>query len=345
MNDRPDQSDSQSAKDPGHAPDSHQSDASAEIPDEAQLSAVTGERSNPSNSNLNSESEHQDKPEPIDESVLDRSVSKPVKADAPKDSIIKLIDVSKSFGSHHVLNNITLELGRGQVTVIVGPSGVGKSVILKHISGLIKPDAGQVWFEDKRVDQFKESQLVQVRKKIGYLFQMGALFDSMNVAENICFPLVEHAQMSAAERRARCAHVLKMVGLPDIEHKMPAELSGGQQKRVALARAIVLEPEVVLYDEPTTGLDPIRADLINELILSLDQRLGITSVVVTHDMDSAYRIADRMVMIHDGRIVADGNSDDFEQSNEQIVRRFVRGEADQDDLDRIRSGFEFSHDH
>jgi len=262
--------------------------------------------------------------------------------DAPTgiDPVIRLIDVDKSFGRLHVLDQLSLAIQPSEVTVIVGPSGVGKSVILKHIAGLLEPDSGQVWFEDQRIDQMNESQLVHYRKKIGYLFQMGALFDSMNVEKNICFPLTEHSQISAAERHHRCHQVLKMVGLPEIARKMPAELSGGQQKRVALARAIVLEPQVVLYDEPTTGLDPIRADLINELIVSLDERLGITSIVVTHDMTSAYRIADRMVMIHNGKIVADGIANDFEQSHEEIVRRFVRGEANQDDLDRIRAGFE-----
>ena len=253
---------------------------------------------------------------------------------------IRLVNVSKSFGSLRVLDDISMDIEPGRSTVIIGPSGVGKSVLLKHIVGLLKPDRGEVWFGDQRVDTLRDSALVEIRKRIGYLFQMGALFDSMNVFENVTFPMVEHTHASPDERRQRCARVLAMVGLSGIERKMPGELSGGQRKRVALARAIVLEPELVLYDEPTTGLDPIRADVINELILNLGRQLGMTSIVVTHDMHSADRIADRMVMLYDGRIVADGEPAAFYKSDADLVQRFVRGQADQEDLDRIREGFE-----
>lgn len=253
--------------------------------------------------------------------------------------IVRLVNVHKSFGPLKVLRGITLDIYRGQTTVVLGPSGAGKSVLLKLIVGLLRPDRGEVWFEDKRVDRMRESELVEVRKKIGFLFQMGALFDSMTVGENICFPLVEHTALNEEERLERCRKVLRIVGLGGIENKMPAELSGGQRKRVALARAIVLEPELVLYDEPTTGLDPIRADVINELILVLTRQLGITGIVVTHDIASATKIADRMLMLYDGRIIADGSPESFRRSSDQLVQRFMEGRADEADLEEIRAGF------
>ena len=257
-----------------------------------------------------------------------------------EDVLIRLVDLHKTFESLRVLAGVSLDLAAGQTTVIIGPSAAGKSVLLKHIAGLMRPDRGEVWYRDRRVDQLGEAALVEVRKKIGFLFQMGALFDSMTVEQNVSFPLIEHGKMTPAERRERCETVLKMVGLSDIGRQMPADLSGGQRKRVALARAIVLEPEVVLYDEPTTGLDPIRADVINELILSLRQRLGITGVAVTHDMASANKIADRMVMLYDGRIVADGEPESFRSADSDLVQRFIHGRADAEDLERIRAGFE-----
>ncbi|MEX2389844.1 MAG: ATP-binding cassette domain-containing protein, partial [Phycisphaeraceae bacterium] len=214
--------------------------------------------------------------------------------DAPaSDGLVRLVHVSKSFGPLHVLRDVNFSFERGKNTVILGPSGTGKSVLLKHIVGLLKPDQGEVYYRDQRVDQLTPSQLVEVRKDVGFLFQMSALFDSMTVGENVAFPLVEHSTKTAEARGARVEQVLEMVGLPGIQDKMPADLSGGQRKRVALARAVVLEPALVLYDEPTTGLDPIRADVINELILALNRKLGITSIVVTHDMASANKIADR----------------------------------------------------
>ena len=263
---------------------------------------------------------------------------------ASPSSIIRLVDVRKSFDGVQVLHGVSLDLKRGQTTVIIGPSGTGKSVLLKHIIGLLKPDRGQVYFEDQRIDHLSSSQLVAVRCKMGILFQMGALFDSMTVEQNVTFPLCEHTRMTLAERVQRCAAVLKVVGLSGIEKMMPADLSGGQQKRVALARAVVLEPQVVLYDEPTTGLDPIRADVINELIISLARRTGITSVAVTHDIASATKIADRMVMLYDGRIVADDEPQAFLQSPNDLVQRFIHGQADREDLERIRVAFESDHD-
>jgi phospholipid/cholesterol/gamma-HCH transport system ATP-binding protein len=241
----------------------------------------------------------------------------------PFDPIIRLKQVHKSFGPLRVLSGVSLDFHVGQTTVVLGPSGTGKSVLLKHIAGLIRPDSGEVWFEDQCIGHLSEHDLV-----------------SMTVADNVTFALREHTTMTAAQRAERCAAVLSMVGLNGVQQKMPADLSGGQRKRVALARAIVLEPRVVLYDEPTTGLDPIRADLINELILSLANRLKITSIVVTHDMGSANKIADRMVMLYDGRIIADGNPDAIRASKNAVVQRFIHGQADQEELEGIRRGLD-----
>ncbi|QDU34474.1 putative phospholipid import ATP-binding protein MlaF [Poriferisphaera corsica] len=254
--------------------------------------------------------------------------------------VARLHGVSKRFGPLRVLHRINLEFERGKTTVILGPSGTGKSVMLKHIVGLLRPDQGEVFFNDVRVDHANEQQLVEMRKKIGFLFQMGALFDSMNVGQNIAFPLVEHTTLTKPQQNARVAQVLKQVGLSGLEQKMPAQLSGGQRKRVALARAVVLEPELILYDEPTTGLDPIRADVINELIIALNKELGISSIVVTHDMQSANKVADRMLLLYNGSIVCDGTPEQFRKSDNELVQRFIKGIADEQDLDSIRSGFD-----
>lgn len=261
--------------------------------------------------------------------------ARPSSADAP---IIRLVNLHKSFGRLRVLEDLNLEIQPRRVTVIIGPSGSGKSVLLKHIVGLIRPDSGEVWFADERVDLLSEAELVDVRKHIGFLFQLGALFDSMSVGENICFPLVQHTQLSPQERRERCAGVLKIVGLEGIEGKMPSALSGGQRKRVALARAVVLQPDVLLYDEPTTGLDPMRSDVINELIRTLGQQLGITSVVVTHDMASANKVADRIVMLYGGKLVADGTPYEIHQHPDDLVQRFIHGRAEPEDLQQIHAG-------
>lgn len=254
----------------------------------------------------------------------------------PLPPLIRLVGLHKAFGALRVLDGVDLSFPTGKTTVIVGPSGTGKSVLLKHIIGLLQPDRGEVWFADQRVDLLNEAQRVEVRKQVGFLFQMGALFDSMTVLDNICFPLVEHTKLSASERTDRCRRMLALVGLEGIERKMPADLSGGQRKRVALARAVVLNPKVVLYDEPTTGLDPIRSDVINELILHLSEELGVTSIVVTHDMASARKIADRMVMLYDGHVIADSDPSSFLHSENPIVQRFVRGEASDEELGHLR---------
>lgn len=252
--------------------------------------------------------------------------------------VIRMEKVSKAFGSLVVLDEIDLAIEPGKATVILGPSGSGKSVLLKHTLGLLRPDSGRVFFEDTDVSGAEEKNLIPVRRQFGFLFQGGALFDSMTVEGNICFPMSEHAEGDGDSRKKRCKEVLAMVGLDGLQDRYPEELSGGQQKRVALARAIVLEPKVVLYDEPTTGLDPIRADLINELILRLQSALGVTSLVVTHDMDSARKIADRILMLYKGRFITDTTPERLDQEDNDVFRRFVEGRASEEELQQIQSG-------
>jgi len=249
--------------------------------------------------------------------------------------IIELQDVCKRFGPLRVLDGFSLSLEQGKTTVVIGESGTGKSVLLKHIVGILRPDKGRVFFRGQRIDQQPEQALVPIRRRMGFLFQLGALFDSMTVAENIAFPLAEHTDKSPEEMDAIVAEKLRMVGLDGLQNQRPGQLSGGQKKRVALARAISLDPEVVLYDEPTTGLDPVRADVINELILKLERELHVTSIVVTHDMTSAYKVADRIVMLHKGKIIADGAPDWFKTCDDPAVRRFVDGQANSEDLEAL----------
>jgi phospholipid/cholesterol/gamma-HCH transport system ATP-binding protein len=252
--------------------------------------------------------------------------------------IIELKNIHKRFGRVIVLKGVWLAVQPGQSLVIIGGSGTGKSVLLKHIVGLLKPDSGEVWFKDHRIDTLPERKLMEIRRHFGFLFQMGALFDSATVFENVAFPLIEHTHKNPDEIRTIVAQKLAMVGLPeDIGRKLPAELSGGQRKRVALARAIALDPEVILYDEPTTGLDPIRADVINELIIKLQRELKVTSIVVTHDMNSAFKVADRIVMLHEGQIIFDGTPQQIQNTDNVVVRRFVQGEASEQDLAAMRS--------
>jgi phospholipid/cholesterol/gamma-HCH transport system ATP-binding protein len=251
-------------------------------------------------------------------------------------ALIDLRHVSKRFGWLVVLNDVSLRVEAGKCLVVIGASGTGKSVLLKHIVGLLKPDKGEVWFKDQRIDTLSERKLMEVRTRFGFLFQMGALFDSLSVLDNVAFPLVEHTKKSPEEIKRIATQMLGLVGLPNVGSKMPAELSGGQKKRVGLARAIALEPEVILYDEPTTGLDPIRADVINELILKLQHELKVTSIVVTHDMQSAFKVADRIVMLNEGKIVFDGTSAEIQATEIPVVRRFVLGEASEEELATLR---------
>jgi phospholipid/cholesterol/gamma-HCH transport system ATP-binding protein len=251
-------------------------------------------------------------------------------------ALIELRNIHKRFGRLVVLNGVTLNIEEGQSLVVIGASGTGKSVLLKHIVGLLRPDTGEVWFDGKRIDGLRERELDAIRMQFGFLFQMGALFDSLSVEDNVAFPLVEHTKKTPAEIHELATQKLALVGLRDSGKKMPGELSGGQRKRVALARAIALGPRVILYDEPTTGLDPIRSDVINELILKLQRELKVTSIVVTHDMHSAFKVGDRIVMLHEGKVIFDGTPDEIRESDHPIVKPFVVGEAGEQDLRGLR---------
>ena len=239
-----------------------------------------------------------------------------------REAVIRLKGLRKAFNGAEVLRGVDLELPEGETTVVVGPSGCGKSVMLKHIVGLLRPDAGEVWFRDTRIDELPEHRMGPVRTRIGFLFQLSALFDSLTVEENLAFPLRERGGTDAAALETRVRDALDLVDMAGSEQKLPAELSGGQKKRVALARAIMLQPEVMLYDEPTTGLDPERAKGIDDLVVRLKDRLGVTGLVVTHDIVSARRVADRIVMLDAGAVVAQGSFEELVRSGEPRVRAF-----------------------
>ena len=252
--------------------------------------------------------------------------------------IIVLKNVTKKFGDNVVLDDISLSIDEGRTTVIIGPSGCGKTVLIKHMILLLRPSEGEVYFRNQRIDELSERELNKVRTNYGFLFQGGALFDSLSVAENIMFPIVQHYRITD---RGQLDEIIKnklaMVGLDGYQNYYPANLSGGQRKRVALARAIALNPKVILYDEPTTGLDPIRADVINELVLKLQRELGETTIVVTHDMKSAYKIADRIIMLHHGKIIADGDSEHIRNHPHPVVQQFIHGHVGEDDLAVLRA--------
>ncbi len=239
--------------------------------------------------------------------------------------MIKIQNLSKTFNHNLVLDDLSLNIQTGQTCVIIGRSGCGKSVLLKHIIGLLKPDAGRVMIEGREVAKLKETELVTLRSKISMVFQGGALFDSMDVAENVGFSLFEHTHLSRKEILQRVEESLSLVGLGGIGNLMPSELSGGMKKRVALARAICIRPEIILYDEPTTGVDPITADSINELIRSLHDKLQVTSLVVTHDMKSAYHIADKIAMLYKGKIIVEGTPQEIQNSQDPVVHQFING--------------------
>jgi phospholipid/cholesterol/gamma-HCH transport system ATP-binding protein len=241
--------------------------------------------------------------------------------------MIQLTDLYKSFGNKPVLKGLDLEVEKGESRVIIGGSGSGKSVILKHIIGLLKPDQGKVFIGGVDLTELRENDLYEVRKKFGMLFQMAALFDSMSVWENVGFALRRNRKLRLADIKEIAVEKLKMVGLPGVEDLMPSELSGGMRKRVGLARAIAHEPEILLYDEPTTGLDPITADAINDLIVAMRERLSVTSVAITHDMSSAYKIAGRISMLFDGRIIETGTPEQIRNSPNPVVKQFITGSA------------------
>lgn len=251
--------------------------------------------------------------------------------------IIEVKNLVKKFGKRVVLDNVSLSLEKGKTTVIIGPSGCGKTVLSKHTIGLQRPTTGEVWFDGQRIDQLSETELAPVRMRYGFLFQGGALFDSLTVAQNIVFPIEQHTRITDwTHIHQLIKEKLAMVGLDGYEHYYPCNMSGGQQKRVALARAIAMDPEVMIYDEPTTGLDPIRSDVINELVLKLQRELHVSSLVVTHDMKSAYKIADRIVMLHHGRIIADGDADTICNHPHPVVQQFINGQIGEDDLAILR---------
>jgi phospholipid/cholesterol/gamma-HCH transport system ATP-binding protein len=246
--------------------------------------------------------------------------------------MIEVKNLEKSFGAQKVLNGVSFSIEKGESVVIIGRSGGGKSVLLKHLIALLQPDAGQVLIEGENIVAMDERQLLRVRRKFGMLFQGAALFDSLSVAENIAFAFRRDRSLPENEIARKVAHVLELVDLPGIESKNPSELSGGMRKRVGLARAIVYQPEIVLYDEPTTGLDPIASDSIDKLILRVRDRLDVTSVVVTHDMRSARRLGQRILMLHDKHIYATGTPDEIFQSKDPVVRQFVEGVSDVKEL-------------
>ena len=258
-------------------------------------------------------------------------------ADSNGDGIIVIKNLTKKFGDKMVLDNITLSIERGKTTVIIGPSGCGKTVLIKNFIVLLRPSSGEVYFKNKRIDELPDKELNKIRIHYGFLFQGGALFDSLSVAENVMFPIRQHyATMDVKQAEDIVKTKLAMVGLDGYQQFYPANLSGGQKKRVALARAIALNPEVILYDEPTTGLDPIRSDIINELILKLQRELNVTSVVVTHNMASAYKVGDRIIMLHNGKIIADGNAEHIRNHPHPVVQQFINGQVSEDDLAVLR---------
>jgi phospholipid/cholesterol/gamma-HCH transport system ATP-binding protein len=243
------------------------------------------------------------------------------------DYIIELKDLHKSFKRQKVLEGTSLRVLRGIITVIIGRSGSGKSVLLKHIIGLIQPDRGQVLLDGQDITLLKDHELNALRRRFGMLFQDAALFDSMSVGDNVAFPLREHTKLSEQEVRRAVAEKLAMVGLAGVEEKMPNELSGGMRKRAGLARAMALAPEIILYDEPTTGLDPLLTDAITRLIKQTGQCLGITSVVISHDIAGAFAMADQIAMLYRGRIIAADAPEKLKASDNPVVQQFIHGRA------------------
>ena len=244
-----------------------------------------------------------------------------------KDSIIEFDNVHKYFGKKKVLKGISFKIAPQTTTVIMGPSGTGKSTVIKLMIGLLKPTKGDIIVEGVHIPKVNEQELQKIRKKVGFLFQFGALFDSMNIYENIAFPLQEHTKLTKAQIDKKVHESLEMVGLkPDeVKHLFPDELSGGMQKRAALARTIILEPDIILYDEPTSGLDPIASDLISRLIVKLQKELGTTSVVISHDINESFKIADQMIMLCDGGVLADNKPEFFKTVQNPVIRQFIDG--------------------
>lgn len=238
---------------------------------------------------------------------------------------IELTDVSKAFGPKQILKGFSLRVDEGETMALVGFSGAGKSVTLKHIVGLLMPDRGSVVVDGREVPDLSREELFQLRREVGYVFQFAALFDSMTIAENLAMGLRKQGTLSSEQIRARIAESLGLVELEGFEARYPAELSGGQRKRAGLARAIAFHPKYLLYDEPTSGLDPVTTTVIDRLILKMKQELGVTSLVITHDMGSAYRVSDRIAMLYDGRVLEAGTPDEIRATENPIVRGFIEG--------------------
>ncbi len=242
--------------------------------------------------------------------------------------MIKIRDLRKSFDDNEVLKGVNLDVLKGETFTIIGGSGSGKSVLFKHIIGLMKPDYGNVIIDGKDMTELSEKELFKVVEKFGMVFQSGALFDSLTVGENILFGVKNKDKMSEKEKKELVEHYLNEVGLSEISYILPAELSGGMKKRVAIARAIAKQPEIIMFDEPTTGLDPIMADIINELIIKVSKRKNRTSIVITHDMVSAYKISDRIGMLYDGKIIFVGSPQDVKNTDNEIVSQFINGRSE-----------------
>jgi phospholipid/cholesterol/gamma-HCH transport system ATP-binding protein len=242
--------------------------------------------------------------------------------------MIKLVDLHKSFRTQKVLDGLDLEIEAGKTTVIIGRSGGGKSVLLKHIIGLLRPDSGEVLIDGTDITRLGDRDLNEIRKKFGMLFQEAALFDSMTVGENVAFPLREHTRMKEEEIRRIVADRLHAVGLTGVEEKMPSELSGGMRKRVGLARAIAMRPEIVLFDEPTTGLDPVMTEAINRLIMETQKNFNLTCVVISHDIQSIFTIGHRIAMLYEGKIIAYGTPEELKVSRNPVIVQFLAGSSD-----------------
>ncbi len=242
--------------------------------------------------------------------------------------MIEIVDLHKAFGSNNVLKGVNLKILKGETITILGGSGSGKSVLLRHIAGLVKPDKGSIKVDGEEIVGMDEEEMADVQKKFGMLFQGAALFDSLTVGENVAFGLRRLTNLKETEIQKVVSEKLHMVGLKDIEHLKPAELSGGMKKRVGLARAIAMNPEYIMYDEPTTGLDPIMADIINEMILHLQEELRITSIVVTHDMVSAYKISNRLAMLYEGEIIEIESVEMIKNSKNPVVKQFISGSSE-----------------
>ena len=240
-------------------------------------------------------------------------------------AMIKLVNLHKSFGKQKVLDGLNLDIEEEKTTVIIGRSGGGKSVLLKHIIGLLRPEQGQILIDGTDITKLNDRALNEIRKKFGMLFQEAALFDSMNVGENVAFPLREHTTMKEKEIRETVADRLRSVGLTGVEEKMPSELSGGMRKRVGLARAIAMRPRIVLFDEPTTGLDPIMTEAINRLIIETQKNLNLTCIVISHDIRSIFDIGHRIAMLYEGKIIENGTPDELQGSQNPVTRQFLAG--------------------